>query len=334
MAEGKWIGGLTADAPLTEAAKRVLSVRLRAVGEVLPRAALEADRDPEYVHQLRVATRRADAALRIFEPCLPGKVHKKARRRLRRLRQAAGAARDWDVLLLGIVARRVKQPEKDQHGLNFLFGYAFGLRTAAQADLEAAGSEEHQSFDAFLETTTAAVRPAHDLPHDAVLLGLARPLLTARLHELDWTAAGDLQDYAHLHQVRIAGKRLRYAMEVFADCFSLSFREDLYPRIEEMQEILGRANDSHVAQARLADLRRHLRRGWPAEWKRVQAGVESLLRFHRRRLPQERKRFLQWWKEWGKTGAPVLSALLGGDNAKSQAPAAIDATTGPPDPAG
>ena len=110
---------------------------------------------------------------------------------------------------------------------------------AAQADLEAAGVEEHTSFDAFLEATTAAVRPARDLPHEAVLLGLARPLLTARLHELDWTAAGDLQDYAHLHQVRIAGKRLRYAMEVFADCFSLSFREELYPRIEEMQEILG-----------------------------------------------------------------------------------------------
>jgi CHAD domain-containing protein len=316
MAEGKWIGGLTADAPLTEAAKRVLSVRLRMVDEVLPRAVQEADRDPEHVHQLRVATRRADAALRIFAPCLPGKVHKKARRRLRRLRQAAGAARDWDVFLIGITERRAKQPEKDEHGLNFLFGYAYGLRSAAQADLEAAGADEHQSFDAFLEDTTAAVRPAPDLPPDAVLLRLARPLLTARLHDLDWTAAGDLQDYAHLHQVRIAGKRLRYAMEVFADCFSLSFREELYPRIEEMQEILGRANDSHVAEARLADLRRHLRRGWPAEWKRVQPGVESLLRFHQRRLPQERKRFLQWWEEWSTTGAPALTALLGGEAAR------------------
>jgi CHAD domain-containing protein len=332
MAEGKWISGLTADAPLTEAAKRVLSVRLRAVGEVLPRAALEADRDPEYVHQLRVATRRADAALRIFAPCLPGKVHKKARSRLRRLRRAAGAARDWDVFLLGITERRVKQPEKDQHGLNFLFGYAYGLRSAAQADLEAAGSEEHQSFDAFLEATTAAVRPTHDLPHDAVLLGLARPLLTARLHELDWTAAGDLQDYAHLHQVRIAGKRLRYAMEVFADCFSPSFREELYPRVEEMQEVLGRANDSHVAEGRLTELRRHLRRAWPAEWKRVQRGVESLLRFHQRRLPQERRRFVQWWEEWSKTGAPALTALLGGDMTASQTPSAVDGKTDAPNP--
>src|SRR5438445_799947 len=99
MAEGKWIGGLTADMRLTDAAKRILSVRLRAVGEVLPRAVQEADCDPEYVHQLRVATRRADAALRIFSACLPRKTYKAARRRLRGLRQAAGAARDWDVFL-------------------------------------------------------------------------------------------------------------------------------------------------------------------------------------------------------------------------------------------
>ena len=97
----------------------------------------------------------------------------------------------------------------------------------------------------------------------------------------------------------------------------------LYPRVEEMQEILGRANDSHVAEARLTDLRQHLRRGWPTEWKRVQSGVESLLRFHQRRLPQERKRFLHWWEEWRTTGAPTLSALLGNEES---APPVLDAT--------
>ncbi len=313
MADGKWIEGLTADTPLTKAAETVLSVRLHTVGQALPKAAQEADKDPENVHQLRVATRRADAALRIFEPCLPKKVHKTARKRLKRLRRAAGAARDWDVFLIALAERRPNQPEKEQAGLNFLFGYAYGQRTVAQAELETVGNEEHAGFDAFRHETTAAVRPADDLPADARLVDLARPLLTGLLQELEWTATGDLEDYAHLHQVRIAGKRLRYAIEVFADCFSLSFRESLYPRVEEMQEILGRANDSHVAEGRLSDLKRRMRRGWAAEWKRVQAGVESLLRFHQRRLPQERKRFLAWWEEWRKTGAPALTALLGGE---------------------
>ena len=315
MAEGKWIGGLTGDASLTKAAEQVLSVRLRSVAQALPLAVQESDRDPEYVHQLRVATRRADAAVRLFESCLPGKVQKRARKRLKRLRHAAGAARDWDVFLLALAERRPTRPEKEQAAMNFLFGYAFGQRTVAQAELETVGNEEHSTFDAFRETTASAVRPADDLPKDAKLLDLAQSLLIGLLRELEWTASGDLEDYAHLHQVRIAGKRLRYAMEVFADCFPPEFREKLYPRIEEMQEILGRANDSHVAEGRLGDLRRRMKRGWAAEWKRVQPGVESLLRFHQRRLPQERKRFLQWWEEWRESGAPALTPMLGGDEA-------------------
>ncbi len=328
MADGKWIDGLTADTPLTKAAETVLSVRLRTVGDALPKAAQEADKDPEHVHQLRVATRRADAALRIFEPCLPKKVHKAARKRLRRLRRAAGEARDWDVFLIALAERRPTRPEKEQAGLNFLFGYAYGHRTAAQGDLEAVGTEEHSGFTSFRDETTAAVRPADDLPVDANLVDLGRPLLTGLLRELEWTATGNLEDYSHLHQVRIAGKRLRYAMEVFADCFSLSFRESLYPRVEEMQEVLGRANDSHVGEGRLTDLRGRMKRGWAAEWKRVQAGVESLLRFHQRRLPQERKRFLQWWEGWQKTGAPALTAMLGGDGATPEAAAAMTTKAG------
>ena len=325
MADGKWINGLTADVPLTEAARRALSVRLQVVGETLPRAVQEADGDPELVHQLRVSTRRADAALRIFGPCLRRKVFKAARKRLRRLRRAAGAARDWDVFLIGLVERRATQPEKEQAGLTFLFGYGHGQRTAAQAELEAAGLEEHAGYDAFLHETVAAVGPPADLPHDAVLADLGRPLLLALARELEWKATGDLADYAHLHQVRIAGKRLRYAMEVFADCFSLSFRETLYPRVEEMQEILGRANDSHVAEGRLSELKGRLRRGWAGEWKRLQPGVEGLLRFHQRRLPQERKRFLKWWEEWRKTGQSELAAMLGGEPAESASDVTIKA---------
>ncbi len=320
MADGKWIDGLTADAPLTEAARTRPVGASAGGGRALPQAVQEADGDPEHVHQLRVATRRADAALRIFAPCLPQKVYKAARKRLRRLRRAAGAARDWDVFLIGLAERRATQPEKEQPGLTFLFGYGYGRRTAAQADLEAAGTEEHSGYDAFQDETPPAVGRPPDLP--ARRPGGPGPAAADRAGCASWNGRrpANLEDYAHLHQVRIAGKRLRYAMEVFADCFSLSFRESLYPRMEEMQEILGRANDSHVAEGRLSDLRGRLHRGWAGEWKRLQPGVESLLRFHQRRLPQERKRFLQWWEEWRKTGQPALTALLGGDGATAEPP--------------
>src|SRR5580704_16113317 len=99
MADGKWITDLTASTPLVDAARRVLSVRLEVVHDYLPLALHHWKEDPEHVHQLRVGTRRAGAALAIFATCLPGKMHRRLRKHLRQIRRAAGAARDWDVFI-------------------------------------------------------------------------------------------------------------------------------------------------------------------------------------------------------------------------------------------
>jgi CHAD domain-containing protein len=140
------------------------------------------------------------------------------------------------------------------------------------------------------------------------LLDLARPLLAGLVAELHSAVAQDLNGYEHLHQVRIIGKRLRYAMEVFAECFPAPFREELYPAVEEMQEILGRANDSHVARQRLAALRDSLSAASPAEWEQVRREVGSLLLSHQRRLPRERRHFLDWWGRWTESRAAEMFA--------------------------
>ena len=66
-------------------------------------------------------------------------------------------------------------------------------------------------------------------------------------------ADGDLSDVKALHSFRIAGKRLRYAMELFAAAFPPAFREELYPLVEELQEKLGEINDHAAAAARLEE---------------------------------------------------------------------------------
>ena len=121
----------------------------------------------------------------------------------------------------------------------------------------------------------------------------------------------NLDDYEHLHQVRILGKRLRYAMEVFADCFALAFREKLYPMVEQMQEVLGNANDSYVAGRRLEALSAWLQALVPGQWKRLRPGLEGLRRYHRARLPQQRQHFQDWWERWHRLGGTRASLLAG-----------------------
>jgi CHAD domain-containing protein len=319
MAEGKWIHDLTAATPLADAARRVLAVRLEVVRDMLPLALHDADKDPEHVHQLRVSTRRAGAALDTFAACLPGKVYQKARRKLRAIRRAAGAARDWDVFLAELADREKRQPEKHRPGLDFLFGVATGRRMQAQEQLREASPQDPLALDRLLGKTLEAVRAPSAAAAEADLLDLARSRLSTLLEELDQAAAQDLEDYGRLHRVRILGKRLRYAMEIFADCFEAPFREEMYPAVEEMQEILGRANDSHVASQRLLALRDYLARARSAEWKHLKLGVEGLLRYHQRRLPDQRRHFLKWWERWQETGteATLVSLLKSGQKVVS-----------------
>jgi len=310
MAGGKWLEGLTALTDTADAARRVLSVRLGVVRDYLPLAVHESDKDPEHVHQLRVGTRRARAALDIFACCLPPKVYRAAKKQLRDVRRAAGQARDWDVFLAGLAKREQRQNRRHRAGLDLLMGYAVARRAAAQDQLSQAAGHDPFAFDRFLTDTVAAVQSpaAAEL---RTLTDLARPQLAELLRELEAAAVQDLDNYDHLHKVRILGKRLRYAMEVFADCFARPFREEFYPAIEEMQEILGDANDSYVATGHLEALRNQLRVSLPDDWPRLQPGLHGLLRYHRERLPHKRERFRAWWDQWQQTGsAAALLALL------------------------
>src|SRR5687768_15476954 len=105
MADEKWIDELRSDMPVSAAAKLALERRLGAVRERVPDAVFFADDDVEHVHHLRVSTRRAAAALRIFTDALQSRLYEKTRKTLRALRRSAGEARDWDVFLLEIQSR-------------------------------------------------------------------------------------------------------------------------------------------------------------------------------------------------------------------------------------
>ena len=306
MADEKWIEGLHANLPIKEAAKLTLSVRLGAVRDRLPRAVFDADEDVENVHQLRVSTRRAAAALRLFADCLPARVHRKTRKALRALRRSAGDARDWDVFLTMLQKRR--GIAKEQRGRDFLLGFAHGQRVQAQQHLHQAHEENAERFATCIVLVNESL--ANGSASKQTLSTLAVPMLTRLLSDFETAACADLQPYESLHQVRILGKQLRYAMEIFESCFSYEFRKRFYPAVVEMQDILGDANDSFTASERLNALRQHLLKTQPKQWPQLQAGIEALRAFHERRLPLQRKKFERWWRAWLKSRAETAFAEL------------------------
>src|SRR5688572_17294219 len=84
--------------PLSQVAAEVIRERPELECKYAPLAAKQWEDNPEFVHQMRVATRRSAAALALFVELLPRKKTKHMLKRLKRLRKAAGEARDLDVL--------------------------------------------------------------------------------------------------------------------------------------------------------------------------------------------------------------------------------------------
>lgn len=301
MADGKWIPGLSVETPVVDAAQKVLHLRLKTLRQAANLAVTAADKDVEHVHQLRVATRRASAALRLFAECLPSKKQRTLKRRIRAIRRAAGDARDWDVFWANLSEWAAKRPAADKPGLDVLRGVAFAARERSQKSMRDVAELAPDPNDSFEDL---------QVPSEWTTLGpFALDALTQMKVEFDQTLSATRADFAQLHQVRIFGKRLRYAFEVFADCFAPPFRARIYPSIEALQEILGDANDSHVAVNRLVEIRDRLKAAHPSDWTRLRPGIERWLQFHRRRLPQARRRFIQWRKRW-LAAAHDLSILL------------------------
>ena len=94
---GKWID-IRPDDSVCHAARLSLEARFMAVVHHLPCAAYHFEQDAEHVHRLRVSTRRAMAALQLYRDFLPRKRARWMKKQLKKVRRAAGEARDLDVL--------------------------------------------------------------------------------------------------------------------------------------------------------------------------------------------------------------------------------------------
>ncbi|MBL0921261.1 MAG: CHAD domain-containing protein [Phycisphaerales bacterium] len=296
-ATSKWVQGVTADAPLRDAAGAIVRARLDAVADRM--GAARADpANADAVHQLRVATRRAGAALEALGEAFHPRALRKTRRRLKGVRRAAGAARDIDVHHALLTRMRRKAPDEQKPVIDLLIRSLETRRGPAAKDVAAATGDAEARR---LRKARKALLSFDGVDEDErTMLDAARGSLTRLAQEARAMGAGDLSDPERLHELRIAGKRLRYAMEVFACCFPAELRERLYPRLEEAQEALGAVNDCQQMAARLEMALSGLENGtWgdghgpPAA--QVRAGLTALLAHFRRQRDDRAAGFAEWW---------------------------------------
>ncbi len=203
--------------------------------------------DAEFVHQMRVATRRLRAAMRLFGPVLPSGFAEALIPPLRELMRSLGQARDLDVLVAEIVAP-VSRAIPDEPRVTELASAITNRQYSARAEIRhvlrqpAYGRLLLQAGRLLQQADF--VDPRNADAEDAALVPFADRRLRRmlrRIHELAEVARVD--NPPSLHELRIAIKRLRYGIEFFGALIPGKSGVTVIKRLAALQEELGQLND-------------------------------------------------------------------------------------------
>jgi CHAD domain-containing protein len=225
----------------------LLERRAGALFDHLPGAA---EGDERSLHQARVATRRLREGLPVVAAGVKKGRAKKPRRKLKRLTRALGGVRELDVTLriLDELATRadVSRPAIEEirrlAGLERMSRRELMLERLSKVDAEKLKARLTRLAGKIDEDATGRWRAA---------LG-ARVLKRAKALESAIKTAGHIYAPERLHGVRIAVKKLRYALELAADA-RVPHARPAVRTLKRVQEALGRLHDLQVVQRHVAE---------------------------------------------------------------------------------
>lgn len=246
---------------------------------------------PEYIHQARVAIRRLRSAIRLWRPLLPEDYVSDFDPRWRTLANQLGDTRNWDVFITEILPP-ISKAFPDHQDLQRLVGQAKSQLAACRKTAQAAMTET--AYSRLLLEFTAATIALHESRKPSITTFAPRSLdkRAKRVAALA-TETRDANPEAR-HALRVALKRLRYALEFFAPLFPARNLRRYQDSATGLLDLLGRMNDTTVAeQLALQAVPGHhsdLVRAWLAGRSDLMLGqLDSLLReFLSHRAPWER----------------------------------------------
>ncbi|MDP9352360.1 MAG: CHAD domain-containing protein [Chloroflexota bacterium] len=282
------------DAPTTgEVAYAVLRTQVLAILKHEPGTRL--GEDSEELHDMRVAIRRSRAAMSLFRDFLPPDVQR-LREELGRVARVLGEVRDLDVQIEQLAAWERASGEGG--------GQAFKpVRDILTARRERARRRMVQVLDSrryeriLTELQALLSRGPGDAPEAASIsiFETAPDLIQRRYRKLkrrgkNLNSSSPPEEY---HELRINGKRLRYALEFLRKVYGEPVQA-LIPPLTRLQDLLGAHQDAEVAMSQLAEMAAKRGKHLPPRTLFAMGGVAER---YRTEAGQLRKRFPSRFKK-------------------------------------
>jgi CHAD domain-containing protein len=222
-----------AEKALDQFVEESLRERLKNLAAAIRKTAKD-PKDVKNIHDLRVAIRRYTQGLRIFRPLLKDPDVKKMRRRLRKVMDLCGAARNCDIAAEVIRQAGSTIPPDLQNHLD-------NARSHAEhklAELLKNSNLPRKAKD-WKDSLNAQAGPRQTIRSNVrrTLLSLTNDFLYAGVG-----AAKPEATPADMHRCRLQGKRLRYSLEIFGPLSGPDWQQWV-SIVRDLQDYLGKIND-------------------------------------------------------------------------------------------
>jgi CHAD domain-containing protein len=257
--------------------------------------------DTDGVHQMRVATRRLRAALRVFRNVLSERTRMRFNEEFRWLGDALGAVRDLDVYRDDLVHYMAAIPPNDAQSLLPYHHYLLKETQKARRRLIAALASKRYArlldrFGRFIERgpSRTALRRFRMRVGSIVASDVDDRLKTVLKHG---RRLSDHLSAEGLHALRSRCKRLRYTLEFFADLCPKVLRGAI-GATTRLQDLLGTHQDAWVATSRLRSYASTV--SVRARDRGLLLSLGQLIQSQEQYATEERERFHHEWRRFKK----------------------------------
>lgn len=209
--------------------------------------------NPEGVHDMRVASRRLRSALKDFTPYLDARRLRSCVREIRYIARALGRVRDHDVAILALQQLAAKAPDEVAPGIKCFADYRKGALEEARVKLvPALSSQRLTQLQAQFEQVLGVRKAGSEIQNIEIpYRQVAAAIIAERLSVFEGLSSSLYRPLkvTPLHELRLAAKNLRYALELFEPVWVQPAGASLKifaKKVAAMQGSLGRLHDCDV----------------------------------------------------------------------------------------
>lgn len=275
-------------------------------------AGIRANNDTEHVHKARVTSRRLRAALPHFASCFEEKEYSRWMQEIKRITRALGAARDLDVQI-AFLKKYIKTCEtrKGDPLVTLLSGLQKKRGELQDQVCRVLDQlEESQVISAMQAACRSSIASQkQQRRYCSGILAVSGDRIGTRIAGIGRYAAfvqNPDAAYEH-HALRIALKKLRYTLEVYAPLYRRGFEKPV-TRIKKLQDLLGGMHDCDVWIDQMARMigrqrsRPHPKKALPGAAVSAVAPYRQLLMNRERERARLYRQFLRTWNTLERTG--------------------------------